>query len=39
MYNSSYDQLLIIKDTIESRRKDYDEKMKKLAEDLTEMIT
>ena len=39
MYNSSYDQLLIIKDTIESRRKDYDEKMKKLAEDLTEMTT
>ena len=38
MYNKSDDQLLFIQDMIESNSQDYDEKMKKLTEDLTPMI-
>ena len=32
-------QLLLAQATIEAKRQDYDEKMKKLTEDLTAMIT
>ena len=39
MDNKSGDQLLIIQDTIEANRKDYDEKTKKITEYLTAMIT
>ena len=38
MDNKSYDQLLTMKATIESNSQYYDEKMKKLTEDLTPMI-
>ena len=39
MYNKSDYQLLIMQATIESNRKGNDEKLKKLTEDLTAMIT
>ena len=39
MYNKSNQQLLIMQSTIEYNRQYYDEKIKKLTEDLTEMIT
>ena len=39
MYNKSDDKLLIMQDTIEANMQYYDEKMEKLAEDLTSMIT
>ena len=39
MDNKSGGQLLIIQATIESNRRDSDEKIKKLIEDLTEIIT
>ena len=39
MDKKSDDQLLITKATIEANRQDSDEKIKKLTEDLTEMIT
>ena len=35
MDNKSYDQLLIMPDTIESNMKEYDEKMKNLTEEFT----
>ena len=38
MDNKSYNQLLIMIDTIEANRKDYDDKMKNLTEYLTEII-
>ena len=37
--NKSYDQLLIMKATIEANRKYSDDKMKNLIEDLTAMTT
>ena len=39
MNNKSDDQLLTMQATIETNRQDSDDKMKKLTEDLTEMIT
>ena len=39
MYNKSDDQLLVMQDKIEANRKYYNDKMKKLTEDLTSMIT
>ena len=39
MDNNSDDQLLIMQSAIGSKRQYYDEKMKKLIEDLTEIIT
>ena len=39
MDNNSDDQLLIVQDTIYANRKYYDQKMKNLTEDLTEIIT
>ena len=38
MDNKSYDQILVIQAYIESNRKYYNERMKKLTEDLTKMI-
>ena len=38
-YHKSDDQLLIMQDIIESKMQDYYEKMKKLTEDLTAIIT
>ena len=38
MDNKSYEQLLVIQAKIEANRQDYDEKMKKLIEDLTAII-
>ena len=38
MDKKSDDHILIVQDTIESNRQDYDEKMKKLTEYFTEMI-
>ena len=39
MYNKSDDQFLAIKATIECSRQDYDDKIKKVTEDLTAIIT
>ena len=39
MYNKSEYHLLIMKDTIEANRQDYDEKMNNITECLTAMIT
>ena len=39
MDKKSYEQLLIMPATIESNKQDYDEKMKKITEDITSMIT
>ena len=38
MDNNSYEQLIIMQATIDSNRKDSDEKTKKLTEDLTVII-
>ena len=38
MDSKSYDQLLITQSTFEANRQDFDEKIKKLTEYLTEMI-
>ena len=37
--NKLYEKLLIMQATIESNMQDYDEKIKKLTSDLTEIIT
>ena len=39
MDNKSDDQLLIMQATIESKRQDFDERIKKITEHPTEMIT
>ena len=39
MDKKSDEQLLIMQATIESNKQDYDEKMKKITEDITSMIT
>ena len=39
MYKKSDDKFLAIKATIESSRQDYDDKIKKVTEDLTAIIT
>ena len=39
MDNKSDDQLLLIQYTMESNRQDYDDKIKKLTEELTSIIT
>ena len=39
MDNKSDNQLIVMQDTIEFNRQDYDEKMKNIADEITEMIT